>query len=376
MKKAGILILIVSLILINLIYAEVRINEVELNPVGTDTGQEWVELYSDSLINLDGWKLVNHDNKVLPLNQSFNGYLVINFKEQWLDNENESIVLYNGNSLVSMTPVLKDSSNDNKTWNYCNDKWLFLIPSSGLANNCGTQSNSTNNQTNPNPTNNTTNSTNSSSNATISLDLDWDEDDIVNGKDFDITVTAYNLQDKEYDIKVSISYDSKVISQTYDENEKWVSSSEYYSGFFKGPGNQSEDITLRIKDSYRDFKGDADIIVRIREKGASLYKKEKQDNIEILKSRIISTTSTNTNSEGTLVSSESTTQDLTDTNSDSESENIIMLGKTIKESGTEDIKTSKNTIYQSKNEIIKTYSIYLFAVLLIGLCVLLAIKKI
>jgi len=58
----------IILILINFVYAEIRINEVELNPAGSDGGKEWIELYSDSLINLEGWKLVNHDNKVLFLN--------------------------------------------------------------------------------------------------------------------------------------------------------------------------------------------------------------------------------------------------------------------------------------------------------------------
>src|SRR3989344_1552964 len=372
-KKRLFLIMPIILILINFVYAEIRINEVELNPAGSDGGKEWIELYSDSLINLEGWKLVNHDNKVLFLNQSFNGYLIINFEEQWLDNENESIILYNGNSLVSITPVLKDSSNDNKAWNYCNGVLRFLISSSGLSNNCQTQSNNTNS----NSTNNTPNSTdqtnpaNNSSNSEIFLILDWDENDIINGESFEITIKAYNLLDKEYDIKTGIyDEDNKLISQTYDENEKWVSSSEYYNKFFRGPGSAEEDIKLRVKESYRHFKGDVKIIARIRETGSSVYKKEKQEDIEILKSKV-----DEENYQVTAIEDDSERISQQKETKIVESENIIYLAKN-KNIKSESIKTSKNTIYQSKNEIIKAYSIYFFAFLLIILCVLLVFVKI
>ncbi len=367
MKKWIAGLLLIGLLLISLVNAEVRINEVELNPYGSDTGNEWIELYSDSLINLESWKLVNTDNEIIPLNQSFSGYKIINLEEQWLDNENESVILYNGDSLISITPVLRDNNNDNRTWNYCNGVWLFLSSTPGLINACSQSNNQSDNtnQTNPN-----FNNTNNSSNLEISLILDWDDEDIVNGKTFEITIKAENLENKNYDIKVGIyDEDNRLISQTYDENEKWVSSSEYYNEFFSGSGSVEEHIKLRIKESYRDFKGDAVIIVRLRETGSAVYKKEKKEDIEILKNRI--------NEDGNQENLISNGPEIINKQEAKiiESENIIYLTKS-KNLETESIKTNKNTIYKSKNELIKTYSIYFFAFLLVVLCVLLVFIRI
>ena len=120
------LILVLLIVLLIPVVSGIRINEAELNPEGSDAGNEWIELYSDSEINLSGWKIISHDNKIKDLNQSFNGYLIINFNEQWLDNDNESVRLYNGDEMIYATPVLRDSFNDNRTWSYCNEKWVFL----------------------------------------------------------------------------------------------------------------------------------------------------------------------------------------------------------------------------------------------------------
>ena len=55
MKKSLIcLLVLIILSLINCVNAEIRINEVELNPKGDDAGYEWIELYSEYEINLSG----------------------------------------------------------------------------------------------------------------------------------------------------------------------------------------------------------------------------------------------------------------------------------------------------------------------------------
>ena len=128
--------LIFLLSLINEVCA-VRINEVELNPVGKDSGNEWIELYSDEEIDLSSWKLINNDNDSIELNQVFQGYLVINFDTQWLDNEDEKVFLYYDLELIDDTLLFSDSDDDDKTWSYCDGDWVFVSSTKDLVNFCG-----------------------------------------------------------------------------------------------------------------------------------------------------------------------------------------------------------------------------------------------
>lgn len=117
----------------------IKITEVEANPAGTDTGKEWVEIYSDEEINLDGWKLVNNDGNEFELNGSFEGYFIIELKTQWLDNSEEKVSLYNGANLEDETKVFDDSGNDDKTWQYCTG-WNFVGATKGKESDCGSGS--------------------------------------------------------------------------------------------------------------------------------------------------------------------------------------------------------------------------------------------
>ena len=56
--KRIILILLIFFIFSSYVYA-IKINEIEPNPTGTDTGNEFVELYNDQPfpVDLNGWKL-------------------------------------------------------------------------------------------------------------------------------------------------------------------------------------------------------------------------------------------------------------------------------------------------------------------------------
>jgi len=97
------------------------INEFELNPDGTDSGNEWVELFnpSDNSIDLSGWSLKNNDDDIHTLSGSINAdsYLVITFHSQWIDNSDERVILISpGSNVKDTTPIKADSSNDDSSW--------------------------------------------------------------------------------------------------------------------------------------------------------------------------------------------------------------------------------------------------------------------
>jgi len=379
MKKSWIclLVLITSLFLIVLVSAEVRMNEVELNPSGTDAGNEWVELYSENSVDLTGWNLKNSDNDSFELNQTFNGYLIINFKSQWLDNSNEKILLYNNNQLIDETDLLSDPYNDNRTRQYCNGGWKIEGSTKGFENICNLQNNSQNQS--QNNTNNTNNQEES-----ISLDMDWNVDDIVNGDEFDIEITAKNLEDKKYDIMVWIEGDGKVISDRYGEDgggdEVWLSGSRYAYNFIEGPGDKSEIIKLKMRD---DFSGDAEIMVKIRKSGTSPIITKASKDIEILeKESDSSKDSKSTKNTATKKSDAKTTKNDTKTTtkpslSQPVTGEVIKLGNSKSEDIIDPTKsTEKNLIYESKNEKMKKYAIIGFSVLCLGFVILVIFKKV
>ena len=144
------------------------INEVELNPGGKDAGNEWVELYSETEINLEGYYF-EIDNKTYNLSGIFSGYFIYNRSSQWLDNENETISLKNNNEIIFQTPALDDKTNDknNKTWNLCDNEWEFALGSKEKENNCdnvNNQGNNSNNNSGNNNQNNTQSNNQSNSN--------------------------------------------------------------------------------------------------------------------------------------------------------------------------------------------------------------------
>lgn len=113
-----------------------RINELESNPDGKDAGFEWVELYSEESVNLEGYILENGDEDRYNLSGIFTGYLVIIFPGLWLDNTNETVYLKQGESLIDETDLFNDATDDNRTWSFC-DQWIFVFATQNYANNCG-----------------------------------------------------------------------------------------------------------------------------------------------------------------------------------------------------------------------------------------------
>jgi len=106
-------------------YAEsnIVILEVEPNPAGTDAGNEWVRLFnpSSNSINLSGWQISsthgNTNTHTLSGNIGACNDMMIFFSSQFIDNEGESLILYdNTGRVVDSTPSINDKDNDASTW--------------------------------------------------------------------------------------------------------------------------------------------------------------------------------------------------------------------------------------------------------------------
>lgn len=363
MKKSWIILLglIISLLSVICISAEVRINEVELNPSGTDAGNEWIELYSNNEVSLINWTLKNNDNQSIILNKTFSGYLIIALISQWLDNSDEKIFLYNKNELIDETIIFSDSDNDNKTWQDCSNNWRFIYMTKNYENNCST----TQNNLTQNNTQNPVQENNSNQKTLISLDTDWNDDEIINGDEFDIEVNAKNLKNQKYNFKIWIKDDDEdIISDRYGEDssekEVWKSGSYYIYNLFEGPGNKTETVKLRIRKGYEYFSGDAEICFKLEN--------QKCEAIEVLKKEAV--VNKNNTEEIKIISksSEST---------NSISGDVIKLGSSeSKETITNNQKnTNSSVVYESKNEKIKIYAIISFAVLCLGLVILVLFNK-
>lgn len=113
----------------------ISITEVELNPAGPDSGNEWVELYSLEEVSLSGYYLENADGQIHNLTGTFTGYFIIRFESQWLDNSNETVFLKDSNAVLSSTPVLGDSKNDALAWNDCGE-WVMVEATMSAENLC------------------------------------------------------------------------------------------------------------------------------------------------------------------------------------------------------------------------------------------------
>ena len=108
----------------------VVINELELNPEGTDAGFEWVELYNiaDVTVDLGGWMISTTNGRICTYTLQGGtsigpkDYLVVTFPTQCLDNADESVVLRGATGAeVDRTPTISDEGNDDRTWQRVTD---------------------------------------------------------------------------------------------------------------------------------------------------------------------------------------------------------------------------------------------------------------
>lgn len=127
------------------------INEIEYNPTGTDSGNEWIELFNPSTqtVSLSGWTVeTSHGityRVTLPSTASIspNGYYIITKTTQWLDNEADYIILKDKNGVeVDKSPALADTANNGSTWQRYpngrdtgqNSDWIFRSATKGASN--------------------------------------------------------------------------------------------------------------------------------------------------------------------------------------------------------------------------------------------------
>jgi hypothetical protein len=218
------------------------------------------------------------------------------------------------------------------------------------------------NYQNPSGNQSQENSTNSTENASLSMDIDY-ASEVKNGE-FEITAKLYNLQSKDYDIKVYVTFEENdtIISETYNENE-WMSSTYYIDNIVSGTGNKTLDVKLRIADKYSGFKGNARINARLRESISSNSVANFEDNIKILEKENSSSQSSN---QGTV------TLNLVGNSSNNNSNggigltsNVINLNSPSSTSTntTKDIKS--NIVYKSKVEYFKEYGFYALGIVCI-----------
>lgn len=134
------------------VYA-LRLNEIESNPEGKDQGAEWVELYSEDHVSLDGYYLENGDGGKFNLSDSFSGFFVVTFSGLWLDNSNETVYLKKDGEIIDETSFFSDNKVE-KTYSFCKDVWAFIEPTKNGENPCGGQEENKENEQIPDSTNN------------------------------------------------------------------------------------------------------------------------------------------------------------------------------------------------------------------------------
>ena len=137
---------------------EILINEVELNPAGTDSGAEKVELYNPSnrAVDLNGWTIsstAGRTSATIVIGKGTttttippDGYLIVSDgdSQQWLDNTGGEVIELRNDSgiLIDNVGPFSDIANDDATWQRSPDgegeeeerNWVFSSGTLGGAN--------------------------------------------------------------------------------------------------------------------------------------------------------------------------------------------------------------------------------------------------
>ena len=123
----------------------VRINEIELNPTGSDEGNEWIELYNPTQddININNFEIGTSSKSAtikLPPDAIIGPgkTYVVEVNQQMLPNTVESLILTDATgNIIDMTPSLVDRSDDERTWQRVpdgNNEWQFVEDTRGNLN--------------------------------------------------------------------------------------------------------------------------------------------------------------------------------------------------------------------------------------------------
>ncbi len=416
MKKwvaVGLAILIVFAIGIGIICADVRINEVMYDPNQCSSDScEYIEIYSPTPISLINWE-INATNQKTYFNYSLDDFLIITknkaiFLESWSINESkiiewtslsllnsgEGIYLFNGSQLISNVSYSSSwgASDNGKSLQLCDGSWLEQNPTPGESNNCTTSQNATCTANCAGKTcgdngcggscgtcssgyscssGSCVANTNSSEDE-IYIDLDWDADYIINGKEFEIELDLENLESKDYDVKIYIYKNSanNPISEIYnEETEDWQSSYNYISEIISGSGDKTKTFNLSIKEAERDFSGYANISAKIRDSSGDIFESE-IFRIEILEA--------DNQDEEDSAETSTVLQPSSSSDTSAEGSKTIRLGgANSSDSGNELNSPEENSIiYKSTNEYIREYAVYGFSILCVAIIILLLMNKV
>jgi len=202
-------------------------------------------------------------------------------------------------------------------------------------------------------------------NSIYALEVEFSCPDVVYvGQEFKCLLEAENFTGI-YDAKVDISIDGKVIAEILDD--KWKSAYYYLYGFVDD--EKKKEIRLRISE---DYEGEIEGVLKLR-------KDSKMEffyfNIEVKSNGVSEKEVVGESEEVEEVKGKTETpEEIIKKENYTEIKDVISLGKQ-NLSEPEDIKTFNNVIYESKNEQIKKYSVFGFALLCLIFSILVIIKK-
>jgi hypothetical protein len=129
--------------------------------------------------------------------------------------------------------------------------------------------------------------------------------EIFANQEFKVSLSVSNLENETYDIKISIlkisdeSEQKRTISEISTTGEEWQSSYKYLSKFFTGT-SFSGDFKLRISEKYQDFKGEAEILAKVRQSSNKKVVGEFKDKIKVKEPEIAITPESQTKEETPL----------------------------------------------------------------------------
>lgn len=328
------------------------ISEMELDPSGTDSGKEWIELYSSENIDMKGYIIKNKDGDILFPDFSFSGYYVYTFSKGWLDNSDEKVFIINfKNETIFETPIKNDGKNNDQTWQDCSGEWVFANSSKAKENNCEPE-----NLPVSNPDKYEEDSAEKiDSEEQIELSLVLEENTFLN-KEYDFFVKAKNLENLDYDLKVSILSGNMVISEIFDPSLDWRSGIYFLNNFMSSEQDKVE-VKLRLAQKYANLSGNFLLKAKLRESSTKKTIAETSENIKIVKIILDRTEQELEKNQASAITGE------TSLNSEEE---VIILGNLKPE-------VQKKVIFSSKTERIKEYLPY--ALLLICLSIIVIIFK-
>ncbi len=126
----------------------IRINEVEMNPIGGSSGKEWIELYNDenSDIDISGWEVwegiygEQGPKLILSIPEGTiiqkESFYIVEWSAVKLNNAGDFVILYDSNGTkIDETPLLEDKENNDMTWQLC-DSWEFKLSTKEEENSC------------------------------------------------------------------------------------------------------------------------------------------------------------------------------------------------------------------------------------------------